>query len=125
MDSTQQAAAEAEFAHVAAQLTTDELTALAQRVSEGRIEGGVYIDFGCGCFYGSIGIIRGVEIEDAIVGRKFRDQFTEDYESAWSKLTPLEARVSVIETGDTPSTNEASAWLHGLLQAEIARRATP
>jgi hypothetical protein len=128
-------AAAQEFAYVAAQLTTDELKALDQRVVNGSIDGETYYSEDCGCFYGSIGIGRGIindntgwieleEFRDILLENALPDgaQVDVDWETG---ITPLEDFVYYIERNATPETNSASAWLHEHLVAEIAQRDSP
>lgn len=124
--------AEEEFAFVAAQLTTDELIELDQRVVNGNINGGWYVRHGsCGCFFGSIGLIRGVlgndttlsdgyQYRDGLLDGKRDDFVLEGSDFPW--MTALEKRISTVSEGDTPETDSDLRWLHGLLAAEIARR---
>lgn len=119
--------AEAEFAHVAAQLTDAELMELDWRVVEGEIEGRQYIFGECGCFYGTVAILRGEVRRDTEphdierIRNKFLDG-TSIIASGDFGITPLEDVVYRINIGDTPDTDGASAWLHSLLQAELQRR---
>lgn len=120
--------AEQEFAHVAAQLSTEELTELDRRAVEGEIDGLHFVNFGCGCLYGSIGQIRGVLSFNTTVrdGINFRNlvlgEKLDTYMLPDDNITFLEGEILYIRAGDTPADCGLSAWLHSLLSAEIARR---
>lgn len=124
--------AEQEFAVVAAQLTDEELNDLNERVVEGMIDGGSFYDYEseCGCFYGSIGILR--EVFQGYTtneeGRFYRNGLLQnrqvEFKSALATYdsTALEVEILMLDYGSTPETDERAAWLHGLLSTEIARR---
>lgn len=118
---------EEEFQFVVAKLTTDELIDLSVRVLQGDIYGNAYIHDGCGCFYGSIAIIQKRErvYGEPYAGEVVRNELLSSRLSTslgeWG-YTRLEEEVMDINRGDTPATNQISAWLHRLLVAEIARR---
>jgi hypothetical protein len=125
--------AEQEFAYVAKKLTTDELIQLDRRVVNGNITGGWYVkNDSCGCFFGSIGLIRGALGDDTTLsgGEVYRNNLldgrqlefvTKEGEFSW--MTDLEKQIAEVGEGDTPDTAPGLRWLHGLLTAEIARRA--
>lgn len=118
--------AEQEFAHVAAQLTTDELLELRDLVELGDIDGGNYIKGECGCFYGSIALIRH-ELDEARWQDvpAYRNKLLGDKAEAFlsdGDFTVLEDDICHIPLGDIPEYNTWSAWLHDLITDEIARR---
>lgn len=124
-----------EFEYVAAQLTDAEIAELDRRVVAGQIISSAYSDFDyeppCGCIFGTISILRNPTVDEYDmfdVAIELRDEFL--YGSGISAneneggVSPLEDAIyRRINHGDTPGDNETSAWLHGLLSAEIARRA--
>lgn len=130
MEITNTELAEREFAYVADQLTTDELTELDRRVVEGEIESQTYIREGCGCFYGTIALLRNPNTSDdgiveetlQFIGKLVRGgevTYSGDWYNTALENELFDARISA---GDTPATNYASAWLHDLLSIELARR---
>lgn len=118
--------AEREFKFVAAQLSTDELVELDKLVQDGDIDGGNYIKGDCGCFYGSIALIRRELDEDHWLDvPDFRDKLLGDNAvmfHADEYFTELENAVMRITIGSIPEYNVESLSLHLLLQAEITRR---
>lgn len=123
--------AEQEFAFVAAQLTTDELDKLDQRVVNGEIEGRWYLsgEYSSlyGCFFGTIAILRNLvktDYEDSEVVRLKCELTQHDLAHSTFYFTAIEEVLlnTELEYGMTPEMNAGSAWLHGLLSAEIARR---
>lgn len=124
-----------EFEYVAAQLTDAEIAELDRRVVAGEIISSIYSDFDynppCGCIFGTIALLRNSMIDEwdvFDVAIELRDEFL--YGSGISAnenegdVSPLEDAIyGRIHYGDTPDNDETSAWLHGLLSAEIARRA--
>lgn len=121
---------EQEFATVIEQLTTEELVELDQRIAAGEIEGRRYLDFDherpCGCFYGTITLIRytskGIKDSETVVQMK-ADLVGEEYASHYA-FTPIEDQLLAesVMWGDTPETSSVLEWLHHSLTAEIARR---
>lgn len=127
MNLTTKKAAEVEFAHVAQQLTTDELMELKRRLDDGWIDGTVYIADGCGCFYGTIYMARAQEVnpDDWDAVETFRNELIADADIPVSDvcgITALEESVYKITLGDSPETSEAADWLYQLICSEIARR---
>ena len=109
-----------------APLCASELEELARRVKNGEIDGHCYYSEGCGCFYGTIGLMHG-ESKAMLYndGDRYRDQLIGDADTMTNEsgITALEEQVYPIYEGQTPDSNDRSAWLHGLIFSEIARRA--
>lgn len=118
---TQLALAEAEFLFVAAQLTTAELEAIDGRVVGGQMDGGAMFMEECLCFYGTIAELRDIRIYRTDLFAVERNRLLGKDLGVY-RSSPLEKQIMTINPGDTPATRPASAWLHGLLQAELARR---
>lgn len=127
--------AEAEFAATIEQFSLTEVIELDRRVVTGYFTGATFVETvergkpPCGCYFGSLGIIRGELDETSIYpqGTDYRRKVLHGSDRfrlvQSSEMTALEEVIEGVIFGDTPEDNEALAWLHGLLVAEIDRRA--